>query len=93
MGLNISKILNASTAHISQRTGWWLEEHEDSDYVIYDKDYYGWFISCTDLDELEDDIPEDLMRVMRVAEANGCDWLNLDGACPIIEGLKTYDWS
>ena len=92
MGLEISKVLAASTAHISKETAEKLE-HNAFQVVAYDKNGYGWFILCVGFDDWKKYIPEDLFQLMKFAEANGCDWLNLDGVCPIIEGLKTYDWS
>lgn len=92
MGLNISRVLAASTAHISKETAEKLN-NEAFPVVAYDKNGYGWFILCVGFDDWKKYIPEDLFQLMKFAEANGCDWLNLDGACPIIEGLKTYDWS
>ena len=92
MRLEISHVLAASTAHIKQRTAEQLE-YNAFPVVAYDKNGYGWFILCVEFDDWKEDVPEDLFQLMKFAEANGCDWLNLDADAPIIEGLKTYDWS
>ncbi len=90
MNLEISKILSVSTAHISKGTcGFlcWLPHEIDA--VIYKKGYYGWFILTCDLDE-QSNIPNDLWKLMKFSEANGCDWLNIDVDGPIVDGLETY---
>lgn len=92
MGLEISHVLAASTAHITQRTAEQLE-YNALPVVAYDKNGYGWFILCVGFGDWEESIPEDLLQIMKFAGANGCDWLSLDAYAPIIEGLKTYDWS
>ena len=99
MGLEISKVLCANTAHISQQTADELiwNRHTFS-HPIYPKENncgesYGWFVLTCDLEDEQYNIPDDLWEAMKFAEENGCDWLNLDADGPIVDGLKTYEWS
>ena len=103
--MDISKMLNVSTAHITKETAEFIQKvcknYNLSKLIVYDKslnydgctEIYGWFIyckvNCTDLD-----VPKDLIKIMCFARDNGCEWLCLDRNYDVIENeyLDVYEW-
>ena len=102
MGLEISKILTISTAHIKQETGELLHNNNEANCklpVYYKKDEYGCFVFCNKdymkdaiQDQSYEEIPQDLWRCMVLARIFDCDYLCLDCDGTIVDGLQTYEW-
>ena len=94
--MNITKCLTISTAHITGETAEKLEQNfctGEIDLAVYDKGDYGWWIYIgNDLKEIPDGIPDDLMQCIGLAYAYDCEWLCLDQAAEVEDGLSVYDW-
>ena len=92
--MEITKMLTVSTAHISGRTADLLENDDINGVVVYSKDEYGWFIFVDEdyMNEYENEIPKELLRLMKFTKANGCDWLCLDHDGEVLEYFETYGW-
>lgn len=92
----IQKMLVISTAHIREETGKWLSQASNfstNGLVIYKKSKYGFLILVLDEDDLEsEEIPEDLLQVIKFAQSIECDWVMLDYDAPKICELQTYEW-
>ncbi len=90
-GLDISRILMASTAHISPGTAELLDEGDAGDLISYPKDG-GYFILAVGWEDYGDGTPSDLMDCAKFAAEHGCDWLCLDGEAGTVPGLPIYEW-
>jgi len=92
----IIKMLDLSTAHIRQETGDWLTNcsyHDTGDPIVYAKQDYGWFVYAYPDEEIPEEIPEDLLKVIKYARKKKCIWIMLDGDAPDIKELPVYDWT
>lgn len=90
--LEIAKMLTLSTAHIKKETAEFLN-NPNSDLIVFAKGEYGWFISGEWIqEELIPDIPEDLIKIVHLAQENECLWICLDRDGEEIEGLPVYKW-
>lgn len=85
----ITKVLEISTAHVSEDTAQWLSQ-EDCSLIVYKKGEYGWIILVPE--EEDKTTPQDLHQIFEVARNNGCDWVMLDCDAFTIENLPVYDW-
>ena len=92
--MEICKMLTVSTAHVSEKTAELLDKDDIYGVVVYPKDQYGWFIVIEEdcMNDYKDDIPNELLRLMKFTKANNCDWLCLDCDGEVIEYLETFDW-
>lgn len=103
-GLEISRMLTISTAHIAESTFDLLmgcdnagARHGYSGICVYSKADYGFFIYI-DKEEFmanieNDDCPEDLFAVVKYAIAHGCSVLCLDSdGKMIVKDLPIYEW-
>lgn len=93
--MDIQKMLTISTEHITQSTADMLTYDKDTyqhGLCVYDKEEYGWFIPVWDELLKDYDGPDDLLRCIRYALVNGCQWLCLDCDAETVEDLPTYDW-
>lgn len=93
----IQKMLDLSTAHITENTADALNEGYDFNLVIYPKAEYGWFIHVPDEEFFEDeekvfDLPTDLVRLIDIARVKECTWIMLDRDGSIHDNLPTYIW-
>ena len=98
----IYRMLACCTSHVRPETMRRLKEEDFEWLVSYRKEHpadtetvYGVFVPAFDLDISEDsleaeDIPEDLLMLLRYAEAAGCYWIMLDIDEEELPGLKTY---
>lgn len=101
--LNIQKMLCLSTAHIKPATMALLEEDALDDIAVFPKAVpltgknYGAFIYVdgASLDEGIEDVPEDLVRVLRYAAEHDASWIMLDGDEEEVKDLPTYyeEWA
>lgn len=96
-GLEISRMLTLSTAHITQETSDLLGNNGTTDVIpfsIYDKDQFGWYIYISDDDLLGRflAIPKDLQDVIRFAYNHKCEVLCLDCDGPETNELPLYEW-
>lgn len=97
--LEMHKMLALSTTHVEQATANWLDYAvagswmETCGLVVYPKGEYGWFIplSKDDKDRFED-VPEDLVKVIRFAERKGASWIMFDRDVPEIDELPAFEW-
>ena len=101
--MDITKMLNISTVHITKETAELLDEvcknSRLSNLIIYDKfvnydwctEHYGWFIYC-DVNFADLKAPKDLIKVMCFAKDMGCDWLCIDRDYDVTDGLDIYEW-
>ena len=95
--MTIERVLSISTAHISAETDEKLRngDMDEAGMSVYEKGEFGWFIFVDHVVECfwyKDEIPEDLMRCIRLAQANHCEWLCLDRDAETVDNLPTYDW-
>lgn len=87
-GADIQKMMTLSTAHISSKTGEYLDGN--SSLVVYPKNEYGWFVFTGYSPEEMEEIPDDLKACIMYSSEHGCDWLCLDGDGPEIKDLPVY---
>jgi len=95
--MEIDKMLTVSTAHISIETNNWLirecNPSSATDITAYMKDDVGFFVYVPDLSQfIVQNIPEDLVKCMKLAYENGCSWLCLDCDGSEVEGLEVFNW-
>lgn len=102
--MEITKMLNVSTAHISEITAELLDKSKSYELhnVVYNKKEYGWFIYL-DKDNLDNYyepynkedyfyVPEELLKLMKFAKDVGCDWLCLDRDGEVLDYFETFNW-
>jgi hypothetical protein len=92
----IIKMLDVSSIHIQPETGDWLTSnsyHETGDPIVYAKQDYGWFVYTYLDDEVPEDLPEDLKKVLAYARRIKCVWIMLDADGDTIKYLPVYDWT
>lgn len=93
--LPIYKYLDISTAHISEKTNDILSKNVNNGsypLIILDTEY-GYFINVPyNLDELERELPNDVISCLGFAQKHDCRWLMLDCDAEVIDELETYDW-
>lgn len=86
-GLNITKTLTLSIAHICEVTEDMLEETADPcglysaqmlPMSVYKKSDYGWWVYLPEYIPSGPAVPDDLRACIELARANGCTWLSLD---------------
>ena len=93
--LPIYKYLDISTAHITKETNELLIKNSDNEQfpVIVLKTGHGFFINIPyNIDELERELPGDLISCLGFAQKYSCRWLMLDCDAEVIDDLETYDW-
>lgn len=89
--LEIDKMLTISSFHISGETSEFLDDESRAELVVYGKATFGWFI-VVDHAATEENVPDDLKRVLDLAREKGCAWLCLDQDANILEELPEYNW-
>lgn len=92
---NYSKMMNLSTAHISEETAIWLQEGNHPSLIFYTKSVYGFWIMVPP--EQEDwgnisDVPDELRTILHYANEHCCAWFMLDYDYDQVDGLPTFDW-
>ena len=93
----IQSFVTISTAHITAKTGAWLEEFagepvgdQPADFPNVGSLPYGYFLYADE--QPLDTWPEDLVLIMKWARVNGLEWVRLDQDGDQIEELKSYEW-
>ncbi|MGV2886016.1 DUF5983 family protein [Paenibacillus taichungensis] len=97
--LLIHKMLDVSTVHLTAATLKWLGEHAESEepngFIVYAKSKYGYFIPIIedDDDSLPEDnnIPEDLTKVIEFAQSQDCTWIMIERDAIAIDQLPVFD--
>ena len=91
--MGISKMLDISKTHITAETSDWLDKEVDlaEEITAYAKEGYGWFIVITPDDLDNDNIPEDLMRCMKLAYKKKCHWLCIDQDGEVLDDLPVFE--
>lgn len=84
MILEISKILTASTAHI---TPMMMATNPDLVHAQFDS---GWILYVPE--GIEEDRQEPLQKLLSIAKEHSCQSILLDSDGPIIKGLETFVW-
>ena len=94
---HVRKILDISTAHVSEATSWYLEEWAINGKglaIVYEKGEYGWLVHVPGepSHEVEDTFPADLRACMEHARSLDCDWIMFDRDGITIDALPSYEW-
>lgn len=84
MILEISKVLTASTAHI---TPMMMATNPDLVQAQFES---GWILYVPE--NIEEDRQDPLRKLLSLAKEQGCQWILLDCDGPIIDGLETFEW-
>lgn len=91
-GLEISRILTISTAHIRSQTARLMDM--DAIHIgFYSAGEFGYHIWTFGWENYRDMMPEDLKICIKYAAEHGCDWLCLDGDAETVSDLPVYEWS
>lgn len=85
----ICKTLCLSTAHISKATARKIDDGY-FDFCLVGKNAFSYTL-CSEFDP-EDDLPEDLCRVLEYAGSHDCRFVILDIGEDTIPELPTYGW-
>jgi hypothetical protein len=90
---NIVKMLDLSTAHLSEATATmldkWSTDAGDKPVVAYEKGMYGWIVSTSHVSAAT---PDDLKACIDYAIDKDCDWIMFDCDYLCVDALPTYDW-
>lgn len=90
----IYKVLEISTAHVTEETINALEREPDTNELglcVHDKSGYGCYILIPQ-DYKELNLPKDLIDCFEHAKFYDCAWLCLDCDGEIIDALPQYEW-
>jgi len=94
----IHKMLDVSTAHLSNATLKWLGEQADSEdpngLIVYAKSVYGFFIPIIDDDDSlseDNNFPDDLRKVIEFAQSQECNWIMIERDAISIPNLPIVD--
>lgn len=88
--MEIYKIMVMSTAHLTEQTFLFLNGGDYSIAYVNDEGF-GTIVRFTDSDLEDEDLPEDLMRCLKFASENDCDYVRFDGDGTQYD-LPIYDW-
>jgi hypothetical protein len=89
--LVIRAFLDLSTAHLREETRDNLNSYER---VLADKTQHGWLLYVPlDADEIADesDWPQELLPIVKLARAEGCDYVLFDADAAETDLLPTFD--
>ncbi|MET8680972.1 hypothetical protein ABZW18_26175 [Streptomyces sp. NPDC004647] len=88
--LTIRSFLDLSTAHLRKESRADLNSYEG---VVAYKTTYGWLVYASeDADLAEgDDWPSELLPLVKLARANGCEYILFDADAPETDALPTFD--
>ena len=84
MILEISKVLTASTAHI---TPMMMATNPDLVHAQFES---GWILYVPE--DIEEDRQEPLRKLLSLAKEQGCQRILLDCDGPFIDGLDIFEW-
>lgn len=98
--VEITKILELSTAHLTKEVSLELDILSASDSTAYEclsvyaKGGYGFFVYIIEESyaENKDQLPECLATCVALAIENDCTMICFDGAGPVEPGIPEYDW-
>ena len=90
-------LITLSTGHLTKSAANWLDDGVTGTLIVYPKKEYGWFIwiggFANEWHVLKDMLlPEQLEKVIAYALQLGCEWLCLDTAGPLVNGLEQFEW-
>ncbi|WNC17938.1 hypothetical protein [Brevibacillus brevis] len=91
--LHITKVLELSTAHISEETNGLIEQ-DVLGIVAYEKAEYGWLLLVPqdDYEEETRSLPDDLKAIFDLAQEHDCVWVMLDRDGYMYDSLPVFDW-
>lgn len=90
--LPIRRFLDLSTSHLRKKTCGDLNGWEG---VTAYETKYGWLMYATaEAEEFAEEYrwPSELLPIVLLARANGCDYVMFDRDGPTVDGLPTWDW-
>lgn len=95
--MTIERVLTVSTAHISAETDEKLcnGDMDEAGMTVYEKGDFGYWIFVDPVAEVfwfKNEIPDDLMQCIKLAQSMDCSWLCLDCDADILPELPTYEW-
>lgn len=91
--MTIRKFLDYSTAHLKPGTAQLLDDTPVEKWPIYGlRGVHGYFIWTQFEPDEHEDAPEDLLKVLEHAKANGAEYAMIDCDAPTVDGLATYEW-
>lgn len=98
--MEITKMLTIFNGHVTDETWQMLAKEAGAEcgivlpMTVFAKGEYGFFVCCASMgdmdDEVEKEIPDDLLACMNLAHENGCTWLCLDDDGLTVPGLTLY---
>lgn len=86
---NIDEVLQLSTAHITRDTADRLQEWSLPELAYEELGEYGWFFYARVGHE---DAPEDLKKLLELADTLECRFLILDRDCETLDSMEVYEW-
>ena len=93
----ISKMMTFSDMHISQETRNMLKMADKGvvpelyGILVYSKGSHGWLIYVPGYEMPQVDAPEDIVRLLKIAQENDCTWLCIDEDGPEMAGIPKYE--
>jgi len=89
----ISKCLEVSTAHISEKDRDLLNENDTFGLVVHQYEYgYLIFTQVNRNNLSKEGFSNAFINLITEAVEGGCDWIRLDSINPIYDNLETFDW-
>lgn len=90
---DIRQFLIVSTIHVTQETAKMLDETPVKDWPVAGGPWgtYGWFMWCRE-EDLEGNIPPELMGVFDFARAAGCNYVLFDRDGDQRDDLPQFEW-
>ena len=88
--LVIRNFLDLSTAHLREETRANLNSYED---VVADQTAHGWLVYASENANLTEgkDYPAELLPIVKLARANGCEYILFDAGATETDTLPTFD--
>lgn len=95
----IRKLLDISTAHITQSTDKdFTNKTGDYNRIVVDSIEYGYLITISDFYDIEafaenwNNVSQDLKDIINYARSLDCDFIKLDCDAEIMDDLPQYEW-
>ena len=93
--LPIYKYLDISTGHITEKTNNLLMDNKDNEQfpLVVLWTGYGFMINVPyNIDELERELPSDLISCLGFAKKHNCYWIVFDCDAEVIDELEQFEW-
>jgi hypothetical protein len=90
----INKELVVSTAHLKQETAKAMDDVDSAISWTRDNVEYGYLVYVPNegyADE-DEDFPEEMRAVVKLARSLGCKWIRYDCDGPELDGFAKFDW-